>query len=174
MAGSRVARRTDRAGAVRGAVQAPKTGDGRDVSQFSQIFRAIENRKTSRPSPVFLCRSYRSSACAVITIANPRHAAIIFMVVHVFRLCGTVIPKYCVTIQKPESLTWENADPPAQRARINSVGEYPGTPFTSGAAIPAAVMMATVAEPCARRMAAAISHTTNSGEIALVISRLPA
>src|ERR1035437_92386 len=64
MAGSRPARRTDRAGAVRGAVQAPKTGDGRDVSQFSQtgdrrncfqcfqIFRAIENRTTFRLSPV--------------------------------------------------------------------------------------------------------------------------
>ena len=49
--------------------------------------------------------SYRSSAWAVITMASPRTAAIIFMVVHVFKLCGTVMPKYCVTSQKPESLT---------------------------------------------------------------------
>ena len=57
-------------------------------------------------------------------MASPSTAAIIFMVVQVFKLCGTVMPKYCVTSQKPESLTWENADPPAQRARISSVGEY--------------------------------------------------
>src|ERR1017187_5168485 len=118
--------------------------------------------------------SYRSSAWAAITMTSPKIAAIIFMVVHVFKLCGTVMPKYCVTTHKPESLTWENADPPAQRARPNSVGVYPGIPFTSGAAMPAAVMIATVADPCARRMAAAISHTTSRGENALVISRLPA
>ena len=54
---------------------------------------------------------------------DPPSDATIFIVVHVFKHCGTVMPKYCVTIQKPESLTWEKADPPAQSARINSVGE---------------------------------------------------
>src|ERR1017187_6477859 len=49
--------------------------------------------------------SYRSSAWAAITMTSPKIAAIIFMVVHVFKLCGTVMPKYCVTSQKPESLT---------------------------------------------------------------------
>src|ERR1039457_7093365 len=134
----------------------------------------VERPRKTMACPTGACCSYRSSACAVITMASPSTAAIIFMVVQVFKLCGTVMPKYCVTIQKPESLTWENADPPAQRARISSVGEYPGIPLTSGAAMPAAVMMATVAEPCARRMAAAMSHTTRSGEMALVMSRLPA
>jgi 1,2-diacylglycerol 3-beta-galactosyltransferase len=41
-------------------------------------------------------------------MASPNTEAMIFMVVQVFKLCGTVSPKYCVTIQKPESLTWEN------------------------------------------------------------------
>jgi hypothetical protein len=43
-----------------------------------------------------------------------------------------------------------------------------------GATIPAAVMMATVAEPCATRMAAAITQATMSGEIDDVISNWPA
>ena len=46
-------------------------------------------------------------------------------------------------------------------------------PLTIGAAIPAAVMIATVAEPCAMRIATAISYTTSSGEIDDVISSLP-
>src|ERR1039458_7879366 len=81
----------------------------------SQIQRAVEVESCAG--------SYRSSACAVITIASPSTDATIFMVVHVFKLCGTVMPKYCVTSQKPESLTWENAEPPAQSARINSRSE---------------------------------------------------
>ena len=42
-----------------------------------------------------------------------------------------------------------------------------------GATMPAAVMMATVADPCAMRMAAAITYTTSSGEMEDVISSLP-
>jgi len=65
------------------------------------------------------------------------------------------MPKHWFTSQKPESLTWEKAVPPQHSASTSISGLYPGIPFTMGATMPAAVMMATVAEPCARRMAAA-------------------
>ena len=81
----------------------------------------------------------------------------IFIAVHDFRVCGTVIPKYWFTIQNPESLTCENAVPPQQRASTIRSALYPGMPFTIGATIPAAVMIATVADPCASRIAAAIT-----------------
>src|SRR3979409_1402683 len=104
------------------------------------------------------------------------------MAVQLRRVCGTVMPKYWFTIQKPASLTWERHVPPQHKARTIISGVYPGIDLTSGATIPAprkkkgrkifcglyreialpgaatfpaAVMIATVAEPCAARMAAA-------------------
>ena len=47
--------------------------------------------------------------------------------------------------------------PPQHSASTIRSGLYPGMPLTIGAAMPAAVMIATVAEPCAMRMAAAIT-----------------
>jgi hypothetical protein len=46
--------------------------------------------------------------------------------------------------------------------------------LTIGATIPAAVIMATVADPCAMRIAVAMRNTTTSGEIDEVTSILPA
>jgi len=45
-------------------------------------------------------------------IVMPTIEEITFIAVHDFSVCGTVIPKYWFTIQKPESLTCENAVPP--------------------------------------------------------------
>ena len=55
------------------------------------------------------------------------------------------MPKYSFTIQKPASLTCDRHVPPQQSASTIISGVYPGIDFTSGATIPAAVMMATVA-----------------------------
>ena len=44
------------------------------------------------------------------------------MVVHDRSVCGTVIPKYWFTIQKPASFTWENAVPPQHKASTSISG----------------------------------------------------
>jgi len=46
-----------------------------------------------------------------------------FMAVHDLRVWGTVMPKYWLTIQKPESLTWEKAVPPQHKATTSTSGE---------------------------------------------------
>ena len=53
---------------------------------------------------------------------RPNTDAINFIALQVLMHCGTESPKYCDTIQKPESLTWEQALPPAHNARMSSSG----------------------------------------------------
>ncbi len=93
-------------------------------------------------------------ACAARIKAIPVIDVITFITVQLRSVCGTVMPKYSFTIQNPASFTCERQVPPAQSARTIISGVYTGIYFTSGAMIPAAVMMATVAEPCAARIAA--------------------
>src|SRR5438128_10756946 len=109
---------------------------------------------TRNPAEIRL-RYDQKIACAASTMAIPVSDVITFIVVQLRRVCGTVMPKYSFTIQKPASLTCDRHVPPQHRASTIISGVYPGIDFTSGATIPAAVMMATVAEPCAARMAAA-------------------
>ena len=68
--------------------------------------------------------------------------------------------RYSFTSQKPPSLTWEKMSEPAPVAIASSSGETPGVCSAMGATIPAAVVMATVAEPVARRMRAARVHAS--------------
>src|SRR5947209_10476099 len=76
----------------------------------------------------------------------------------------TVIPKYSLTSQKPASLTCEKNSDPAPTARASSATVGESRPAASGATIPAAVMVATVAEPVASRMPTATSQPTTSRE----------
>src|SRR5262249_3409245 len=95
------------------------------------------------------------TACAARTMAIPVTDVITFMVVQLRRVWGTVMPKYSLTIQNPASLTCDRHVPPQHRASTIISGVYPGIDFTSCGTMPAAVMMATVAEPCAALMDAA-------------------
>src|SRR3954453_20832874 len=76
----------------------------------------------------------------------------------------TVIPKYSLTSQKPASLTCEKNSDPASTARASNATVGRSRPATSGATIPAAVMVATVAEPVASRIPTATSQPSTSGE----------
>src|SRR5690606_27419832 len=72
-------------------------------------------------------------------------------------------PKYSLNIQNPVSLTCENISEPAPVANtINSALVF-AAPI-SGKAIPAAINPATVAEPNATRIMAAITHTRTNGD----------
>src|SRR5437763_4607093 len=76
----------------------------------------------------------------------------------------TVIPKYSLTSQNPASLTWEKNSEPAPTASASRATVGWSRPAASGATIPAAVIVATVAEPVASRIATAISQPRISGE----------
>ena len=77
---------------------------------------------------------------------------------HVFMVSATLILKYCFTSQKPPSLTWEKIVDPAPVAIASNSGRTPGVCRRMGARMPAAVVKATVEDPVANRMSAAISH----------------
>src|SRR5438105_654538 len=79
-------------------------------------------------------------------------------------VCPTDIPKYSLTNQNPASLTCEKNSEPAPTARASSATWVGGSPAASGATMPAAEIVATVAEPVATRIATAISQPSSSGE----------
>ena len=70
--------------------------------------------------------------------------------------------KYSLKSQKPESFTWEKKRLPAPTDNTIKFGSVP-VAKTNGAIIPAEVNPATVAEPTATRIAAAISQPSNNG-----------
>ena len=67
--------------------------------------------------------------------------------------------------QNPESFTCDSISEPAPVASTNSSGVVPGVAAAMGATMPAAVVIATVAEPVATRMRAATVHASKSGEV---------
>ena len=66
--------------------------------------------------------------------------------------------------QKPESLTCDSTSDPAPVARTSSSARVPGMDEAIGATMPAAVVIATVAEPVATRMSAATVQARRIGE----------
>ena len=66
--------------------------------------------------------------------------------------------------QKPASLTWLKKTDPAPMASTSRAGAFPPIVAATGAMTPAAVMVATVADPVARRMKTATSQASSSGE----------
>src|SRR5579864_2740022 len=85
--------------------------------------------------------------------------------VHVLKVSATVMLKYCLTSQKPASLTCDRISEPAPVASTSSSRLTPGTMATTGATMPAPVIVATVADPVATRITAATSHASRIGEI---------
>src|SRR5436190_24048654 len=84
--------------------------------------------------------------------------------VHVFSIWGTVRLKYSFTNQNPPSFTCERINEPAPIAMINSSRGTPGVPAAIGATIPAAMVIATVAEPDATRIHDATRQPSHIGE----------
>ena len=85
--------------------------------------------------------------------------------VQVLKVSTTVMLKYCLTSQKPASLTCDRINEPAPVASTSSSRFTPGIKSTTGNTIPAPVMVATVAEPVAIRITAATSHASKIGEM---------
>ena len=52
----------------------------------------------------------------------PASPMMIFIAVQLRSVCGTVIPRYSLTIQNPASLTCEIIEPPQQIARTSISG----------------------------------------------------
>ncbi len=73
----------------------------------------------------------------------------------------TLRPKYSLTSQKPASLTCEKNTDPAPIASTMSETSVVDMLAASGARMPEAVTVATVAEPVARRMKTATSQASS-------------
>ena len=83
--------------------------------------------------------------------------------------------KYSLKSQNPESFTWEKNRLPAPTDSTIKLGSVPDA-CTNGAMIPAVVKPATVAEPIATRITAAINQPKNNGDKLIpfnISARLP-
>src|SRR5471032_3264302 len=84
---------------------------------------------------------------------------------HVLNVCPTVMPKYSLTSQKPPSFTCEKiSEPHPVASTSNSALTAPFDAAAMGATMPHAVVMATVAEPVARRISAATNQPSSNGD----------
>src|SRR5690349_15621273 len=99
---------------------------------------------------------------------------IVSMTDQVLTVWPTLRPKYSLTSQNPASLTWLKKSEPAPIARTRREVWVVDMSAAWGATRPAAEMVATVAEPVARRMATAISQASGSAGIdqSLEMSRI--
>src|SRR6186997_1176873 len=77
----------------------------------------------------------------------------------------TVRPKYSLTSQNPASLTCEKNSDPQPMASTSSARWLADRLGASGATMPAAVMVATVADPVPSRMSTATSQPSTSTEM---------
>ena len=94
------------------------------------------------------------------TKTRPRTPMIVSCTVQVLSVSPTDSPRNFPTSQKPESFTWEATDAPDAIAIVTKAANGSGCPeaVTSGATRPAAVIIATVADPCSTRMTTATNH----------------
>src|SRR3954452_14891944 len=96
------------------------------------------------------------------TPSRPTTEMIVSITDQLLMVCPTLIPKYSFTSQKPASLTCEKNSEPAPMARARRATVDPSSPPASGATMPAAVIVATVADPVASRIRTAISQPSTS------------
>ena len=83
------------------------------------------------------------------TTPKPTKDKIVVIRVQLLKVCRSLIPKYLLTNQKPLSFTWDNIEAPEAMAITNNALSNSLIPKVSnGAVSPAAVIMATVDEPC--------------------------
>src|SRR6185437_16231872 len=96
---------------------------------------------------------------------SPHTAIIVSQIDQDFSVSGTLKLKYSFTSQNPPSFTCEKISAPAPVAIASSSGRTCPVCNAIGATIPAAVVMATVAEPVASRISAASTHARTSSGI---------
>src|SRR5690349_14401767 len=86
---------------------------------------------------------------------------------HDLIVCPTLSPKYSLTSQNPASLTCEKNSEPLPTASTSSEVSPVLSPVTSGARMPDAVTVATVADPVASRISTATSQPRTSTDTPL-------
>src|ERR1700712_959271 len=86
---------------------------------------------------------------------SPTTEITVSMTDQVLSVWPTVRPKYSFTSQNPASLTCERNTEPAPTDSTTSDSCAGARPAASGATMPAAVTVATVADPVARRISTA-------------------
>src|SRR5690606_38379172 len=96
------------------------------------------------------------------TPIKPTIATIVSMAVHDWKVSFMLKLKYSFTSQKPPSLKWENIKLPAPMEITIRLGSA-APEATRGEMIPAAVRPATVADPTAILIRAAINQPKNKG-----------
>ena len=83
-----------------------------------------------------------------MTSAKPTTEMTVSITDHDLMVSPTVRPKYSLTSQKPASLTWLKKSEPQPIARTSRARWLVVRVVASGPTMPAAVMVATVADPC--------------------------
>src|SRR5579872_4038328 len=84
--------------------------------------------------------------------------------VQLLSVSPTLNPRYSFTNQNPPSFTCDKITDPAPIAMTSNSRLMPGVAAAKGATMPAAVVIATVADPVATRITAATSQPKTSGE----------
>src|SRR3954452_5199509 len=102
---------------------------------------------------------------ATITRAKPNTEMTVSMTDHDLIVSPTVSPKYSLTSQKPASLTCEKNSEPQPIASTSRARWLADSDGASGATMPAAVIVATVADPVPSRMSTATSQPSTSTEM---------
>src|ERR1700712_56639 len=96
------------------------------------------------------------------TPARPDTEMMHSITVQVLRFCTTLTPRYSFTNQNPASLTCERKSEPAPIAKTISETCADERSAATGARMPDAVTVATVAEPVATRINTATSQARTS------------
>src|SRR4051812_30498966 len=94
------------------------------------------------------------------TTARPVTDSTVSMSDQVLMVWPTVMPKYSLTSQNPASLTCEKNTEPAPTASTTSDTSPDDMPCTSPTISELAVMVATVADPVARRISTASTQAS--------------
>src|ERR1700730_579846 len=114
----------------------------------------ISERRDLREGLVVVALDYRNSDNNSVS-KRPMTEMMVSITDQVLIVCPTVSPKYSFTSQKPASFTCEKNSDPAPIASTTSARWLGVKPAASGAMMPAAVTVATVADPVDRRIRAA-------------------
>src|SRR6476659_7362764 len=99
---------------------------------------------------------------ASITSAKPKTEMTVSMTDHDVMVCPTLRPNYSLTSLHPAPLTCEKKSEPQPTASTSSARWFADRVGASGATIPAAVIVATVADPVPSRMSTATSQPSST------------
>src|SRR3984893_12441671 len=124
-------------------------------------------------TPLMQSTAHRITKLNSRTRTKPSTDKIVSITVHDLNVSTTVNPKYSLTNQNPASLTCERINEPEPVARTINSRLTVGSCSTICATSPAAVIVATVAEPVAIRTKAATPQPRSNGDIFAWVAHVP-